>query len=195
MGSNSILSYWNVNVPESQWTAECPDFLLNLNPKDLAIISTPDADYQALTWDQVRAIAALKRLDLFQRVPSDLRRYKAFNHKLAQQYGSVTSFILSERLRWKAPIQAKGNPFESSEDFRILYNDWPYGIDERIVHLVVWTKFSLEDDPSTGALTEQSHRQISQFMSETFSQHVPSDQVFLYSPPSMLRLMVALDLD
>ena len=31
---------------------------------------------------------------------------------------------------------------------RILYNDWPYGLVDGIVHLVVWTKFDLEDDPA-----------------------------------------------
>ena len=29
---------------------------------------------------------------------------------------------------------------------KIIYNDWPYGIDKSIVHLCVWTKFPLDVD-------------------------------------------------
>ncbi len=32
------------------------------------------------------------------------------------------------------------------EDIKIIYNDWPYGIDKSIVHLCVWTKFPLDVD-------------------------------------------------
>lgn len=180
MGSNNIPPYWHVNVPESQRTASCPDFLLNLSPKDLAIISTPDTDYQVLMWEEVRSIIAKNRLDLFQRIPSDLRRYKAFTYKLSQQYGTVTNFILNQRLRWESPVQPRGRPFEHPDDIKVLYNDWPYGIDKKIVHLVVWTKFSLEEDPSTGDLTGEARCQIDKFVSESFLQHVDPDQVCIH---------------
>ncbi len=32
------------------------------------------------------------------------------------------------------------------DDIKIIYNDWPYGIDKSIVHLCVWTKFPLDVD-------------------------------------------------
>ena len=85
MGSISkSTAYWNVNVPESEWTEECPDFLANLNTKDLGIISTPDSEYHVETWPEVVQKCKDNRLDLFQRVPSDLRRYLAYNWKLKQ---------------------------------------------------------------------------------------------------------------
>ena len=56
----------------------------------------------------------------------------------------------------------------SEEDIKILYNDWPYGIDDKIVHLVVWTKFELEDDAETGYSTPESHQQIDAFVQRTF---------------------------
>lgn len=177
MGSNSALAYWNINVPEAQRTEACPDFLLNLSSKDLGIISTQDTDYHVLTWDEVRDISRQNCLDHFQRVPSELRRYRAFTFKLAREYGSVTNFILTQRLHWTAPIQPRGGPFEYPEDYKVLYNDWPYGIDKKIVHLVVWTKFSLDEDPSTGDLTVKARGQIERFMSETFFTHVRPDQV------------------
>lgn len=57
-----------------------------------------------------------------------------------------------------------------TEDVKILYNDWPYGIDPAIVHLVVWTKFELEDDPETGVSTPASRKQITEYVERVFGE-------------------------
>ena len=59
-----------------------------------------------------------------------------------------------------------------AEDIKILYNDWPYGIDADIVHLVVWTKFELDDDPDTGLSTAESQKQIHDYVQRTFASKV-----------------------
>lgn len=59
-------------------------------------------------------------------------------------------------------------PFGNSSDYKILLNDWPYGIDDRIKHLVVWVKFGFDEDPQTGDLTPKSRRQIEDFVQATF---------------------------
>lgn len=64
-----------------------------------------------------------------------------------------------------------------SDDIKILYNDWPYGVDEKIVHLVVWTKFDLEDDPATDDLTPRARKEIDDFANRTFCSRVPSEHV------------------
>jgi hypothetical protein len=177
MGSNDPPPFWHVNVPEPLRTAECPEFLANLNPKDVGIISTPDSQYHVLTWPEVQRTIADNRLDLFQRVPSELRRYLAYNWKLKQEYGSVMEFVLSKRLGWKEPIEAEGKPFEKAEDVKILWNDWPYGIDEKIVHLVVWTKFELLDDAATDDLTVEARKEIDDFVDETFGKRIGKENV------------------
>ena len=180
MGSTTPQSptpYWHINVPPSLRTAECPEFLQNLNAKDLGIISTPDSAYRLETWPEVRAIIASNRLELFQRLPSDLRRYLENNWRLRKEHGSVMNFVLTHRLRWEVPIRARGKPFEFGDDYKILFNDWPYGIDPRIVHLVVWTKFELEDDPETGDLTERARGEIEEFVVKTFCQSMLRDRV------------------
>lgn len=53
-------------------------------------------------------------------------------------------------------------------DLKILCNDWPYGIDPRIVHLVVWVKFDFAEDPSTGDLTPTARKQIDDYVTATF---------------------------
>ncbi|KAI9053408.1 hypothetical protein LZ554_002366 [Drepanopeziza brunnea f. sp. 'monogermtubi'] len=174
MGSAELLPlpYWQVNVPPSERTDECPAFLRDLKPKDILILSTPDTHYQRLTWPQVQSITASNALAAFQRVPSDLRRYLAYSHSLRQTRGSVMDFVVRERLGWALPVAAEGGggvaPFEREGDVKILWNDWPYGVDGRIVHLVVWTKFELEDDPETDDLTDEARCALEAFVQRTF---------------------------
>lgn len=65
----------------------------------------------------------------------------------------------------------------SAEDIKILYNDWPYGVEKGIIHLVVWTKFELEDDPETDDLTPQARREIDEYVRKTFCSRVPPEKV------------------
>jgi len=62
-------------------------------------------------------------------------------------------------------------------DIKILYNDWPYGIDSKIVHLVVWVKFSFEEDAQTGDLTEKAREEIEAYVDETFRKGSDSTEV------------------
>ena len=118
------------------------------------------------------------RIDLFRRTPSGLRRYLAFTWKLRRDYGSVLNFMLTQRLHWPEPVVPRGSrPFECEDDVRILWNDWPYGIDERIVHLVVWTKFELAEDEATGDLTDEARAEIDAVVDATFCSSVPKDRV------------------
>ncbi|TGJ85421.1 hypothetical protein E0Z10_g3357 [Xylaria hypoxylon] len=194
MGSFSPeLPYWHVNVPEDERTEECPDFLRALNAKDTGIISTPDAEHHLTTWPEVQKLILNNRLDLFQRVPSELRKYLQFTWKLKQDYGSVMNFILTERLHWDTPITSKGNPFECEEDIKILWNDWPYGLDKKIVHIVVWTKFELEDDPATDDLTEKARAELDAFVLKTFGSRVPSDHCIWFKNWRSLKSVQAVE--
>jgi hypothetical protein len=177
--TSECLPYWQINVPPHLRTPECPVFLASLNLKDKGIISTPDPEHHILSWPEVQSIIARNQIDLFQRTPSDLRRYLAYNWDLKQQYGSVMEFVLQKRLGWSLPIAAEGRPFEKGEDIKVLWNDWPYGIDARIVHLVVWTKFVLEDDPVTDDLTERARSEIDAYVDEVFGRRVGKENVSL----------------
>jgi hypothetical protein len=175
----STLPYWQTNIPPSQRSQTCPPFLTNLTEKDISILSTPDSEYRIVTWPSVRQIIAENRLDAFQRIPSDLRRYLEYNFKLKKEYGSVMNFVLSQRLGWSEPVTAQGKPFEKDEDVKILWNDWPYGIDVKIVHLVVWSKFELEDNEGTGDLTDEARAGIEGFVGRRFGERVGRENVSL----------------
>ncbi|KAK4449225.1 hypothetical protein QBC34DRAFT_93825 [Podospora aff. communis PSN243] len=187
------LPYWQVNIPPSERTAECPPFLLSLTPKDIGIVSTPDSSYTRDTWVKARQKVLTNRIDLFQRSPSELRQYLAFTWKLKQEYGSVLNFILSSRLHWGEPVVPRGKaPFEDEGDVKILWNDWPYGIDERIVHLVVWTKFELEEDEATGDLTEEARGMVDGYVKRVFGE-VKEDKVIWFKNWRYLKSVKAVE--
>ena len=76
-----------------------------------------------------------------------------------------------------------------TDDIKILYNDWPYGVEDGIIHLVVWTKFDLEDDPATDDLTPRARKEIDDYVKRTFCSRVPSEKVrisFLFSSLSVM---------
>lgn len=199
------LPYWQINVPPHERTAECPEFLRSLSDKDRNIISTPDSEFQVDNWSQVAKKARTQKLEEFKRVPSHLRRYLEWKWKLKQdsryQVRGVMDYVLKERLHWELSCDGEGKPFVASkgrpfecpkDDIKILCNDWPYGIDSEIVHLVVWTKFKLEEDPKTGRLTVESDAKMRSFAYEKFA-HYNVSQSFsilhlhqLAAPPLML---------
>ncbi|KAK2593063.1 hypothetical protein QQS21_009229 [Conoideocrella luteorostrata] len=193
MGSVDFIPYWQVNCPLHEMTIDCPPFLAGLNEKDQRIVGMPDASFRVLMWEEVSAIIRENRLELFQRIPSELRRYKAFTYKLAKQYGSIASFVLQERLRWQEPIKARGAPFQYAEDIKILWNDWPYGLDKRIVHLVVWTKFELKANTTNGDLTEKARAEIDDFVTRTFRSRLPAKNVMWFKNWAALKSIHAVE--
>lgn len=80
-----------------------------------------------------------------------------------------------------------------SEDIRILYNDWPYGIDKDIIHLVVWTKFELADDPVTGELTSHARAAIEQYVRTRFYSRVAAKQVVWFKNWKSLKSVHAVE--
>ncbi|KAF2002022.1 hypothetical protein P154DRAFT_521188 [Amniculicola lignicola CBS 123094] len=192
MSNEEPLPFWLVNVPRSQWPSECPDFLRNCSDKDKRIIGMADEEYKRLNWDEVKDIIRSDKIYVFHRIPSDLRRYRHFTYQLVKEYGGIMEFIVGARLKWE-DLKPRGKPFEFEEDIKILYNDWPYGLDPSIVHLVIWTKFELEDDPVTGRSTPQSFKEIDDFVKRTFTAVVGEGNVSWFKNWKSLKSVHAVE--
>lgn len=184
MGSNPdpdpqpLLPFWQVNVAPEHREGICPEYLQNLSAKDIGVIGTHDFDYIPQTWEEVVNIVRSGRLQDFRRWPTELRRYREFVWRMNRDKGSVMKYLLKERIHWAQPIAPRSHrPFECEDDFKILFNDWPYGVDRRIVHLVVWTKFELQDDAKT-------KMEIESFIESTFLPGVAEDKVSGSSSPA-----------
>ncbi|KAK3055602.1 hypothetical protein LTR09_003522 [Extremus antarcticus] len=205
-GNDSInVPFWNTNLPPELHTKDCPSYLeyAFTNEKDRQMLSTPDSEYRRQTWPEVQQIINDNRLDLFLRVPSDLRRYREYCARLTEEYGTVMAFVMRERLRWKN-VQPTAEPFQNpvliptQDDYTILHNDWPYGIDTRIVHLVIWTKFELPAEPITAAnpigdLRPEARRQINDFVDKTFVSVCGRENVIWFKNWSSLKSIHAIE--
>ncbi|KAE8154768.1 hypothetical protein BDV25DRAFT_81892 [Aspergillus avenaceus] len=192
------LPYWLVNVPRDQWPVECPRFLRHTSEKNKGVLATPDAQYKRQEWGLVKELVRTNRIDRFRRLPSDLRKYLEFKERIIHECGSVMRFVVKDRLRWgegkPEDLQPRGRPFEfDADDLKILYNDWPYGLEKDIVHLVVWTKFALEEDPATDDLTPHARRAIDHYVSHTFCARVPSEKVIWFRNWKSLKSVHAVE--
>jgi hypothetical protein len=76
---------------------------------------------------------------------------------------------------------------------KILYNDWPYGVDSKIVHLVIWTKFELIEDPSTDDLIPEARQEIDEYVQRTFSSKVNPENVIWFKNWTSLKSVHAVE--
>ncbi|KAF2418681.1 hypothetical protein EJ08DRAFT_643002 [Tothia fuscella] len=188
------ISWWNFNIPHEERTKECPDFLVGSSEKDMRLIGKWDADHESLTWDEVKELISTNRIDLFRRKPSDLRCYRNYVHNLKNEYGSVLYHIQHNLLQWP-DLTPQGAPFTFTcpGDVKVTYNDWPYGIDSHIVHLVVWTKFRFEEDSENGDLTPKARKQIEDYVDGNFRSRIDADHVIWFKNWKSLKSVHAVE--
>ncbi|KAJ5467830.1 Protein of unknown function DUF3605 [Penicillium sp. IBT 31633x] len=152
-----------------------------------------------------RVLRTIARNDLgaLKRKPSDLRRYLAWTQETKAKYGSIMNYICQQRLRWQLPqdtassadsavIQQSGplvgfknpRPFADPEDYKILRNDWPYGLTPGISHLVVWLRTPIAVQSEEGHLTDHSREMINGFVRKTFADRLAKDLETFSDPDS-----------
>ncbi|KAG7007749.1 hypothetical protein G7Y79_00008g023870 [Physcia stellaris] len=71
-----------------------------LTPTDRENLAQGDVNFKPLTWDEIKEIIARNDLSVLKRKPSDLTRYIAWTNSTKAAYGSITNFVLKERLHW-----------------------------------------------------------------------------------------------
>lgn len=92
--------------------------------------------------------------------------------KTKAEYGSMTNYLLQNRLpkAWGdipfTPVSK--TPFAESSDYRVLKNDWPYGLTPDVTHIVVWSRTLIPTDPNTGDVTPESRQLICDFVKKYF---------------------------
>ncbi|KAF3894129.1 N-acetylglucosamine-induced protein [Trichophyton interdigitale] len=169
-----------------------------LTEGDIKSLGQKDEEYIPHTWQEIkdniksltqRHAEAEGDMSVLNRAPSDLRNYILWVRETRNKNDSVIGFLLRERLLWKKVAQAEHNdtqastglafeyqdetPFAHPADYKILRNDWPYGLEHNIVHLVVWlkTRIPVEED-GQGGPTAESRKLIEDFVDRTFTQKI-----------------------
>lgn len=119
----------------------------------------------------------------------------AWTTDIKTAYGSITNYICQKRLHWTSAsspdiAQIKYNnptPFADASDFRVLRNDWPYGLTPDIRHIVVWSKTPIATKPENGDVTDESRALIEAFVDRTFVRRLQSDPAFAGLAKDVIR--------
>lgn len=111
-------------------------------------------------------------LSILKRTPSDLRRYLKWTAEVNAEYGSMTQYILAHRLpkSWGQPPFTPTSlvPFESPDDYKVILNDWPYGLNKGITHIVVWSRTFIPTESESGDMTAESRALVKDFVKRHF---------------------------
>ena len=141
----------------------------------------PSTPVQLHTWPSIRHAISINRPDLFKRSPLTRPIYKTWCRAVVSQYGSMTAYMLSERLHWTPTAYSADTgpvfniadpgrvPFTDTRDYSCMFNDWPYGsLEAGVVHLVVWSKIRIPVERESGLPTAEARGNIERFVEETF---------------------------
>lgn len=135
-----------------------------------------------LTYQKYKIIANIysgaNELETLKRKPSDLRRYIAWSQSTKAQYGTITNYLIAHRLPWGSPpfTYLSPIPFHDPSDYKILINDWPYGMTDDVTHIVAWSKTPIATDDEKGDVTDESRRIIEGFVRRTFVERLGGDE-------------------
>ncbi|KAG9247074.1 hypothetical protein BJ878DRAFT_415623 [Calycina marina] len=170
-------------------TQEITPLPFDLSDLDRKILSMTDKEYIPHDWENIKEIISTNKLQDFTRYPSQLRLYLSWTSSIKQQYGSIQNFLCQTKLNWTPrPIGESGStfayryptPLADTEDYKILINDWPYGFDPGVTHIVVWSKTPIATDEETGDVTSESRRLIEEFVRKTFAERLGRSQDVLW---------------
>jgi len=161
-----------------------------LTPTDWHQLSLSDRDFTPHSWTSLQHLIGSQQLEALKRWPSALKAYLAWTGHVKSKYGGVTPYLLAQRLFWEPVVLADDDndddanktgalvfdvhdstPFADSRDYAILRNDWAYGVERGIVHVVVWLKQRLPVDEQ-GALSEQGKGMVEAFVKREFRERV-----------------------
>ncbi|CAK7245553.1 MAG: hypothetical protein STHCBS139747_007137 [Sporothrix thermara] len=145
-----------------------------LTDTDRYVLSLTDEQYVHHDWADLKNIIDTNNLAVLKRKPSDLRRYMKWTADTKAEYGSITRYLIVHRLpkAWGSDppyVPVSAVPFADPSDYRVLTNDWPYGLAPDITHIVVWTRTPVPTDPATGDMTQDSRAGVAAFVQRYFA--------------------------
>ncbi|GAB0139252.1 hypothetical protein EsDP_00007464 [Epichloe bromicola] len=143
-----------------------------LTDVDKWVLSQTDDEFKKHDWDDLKQVIETNNLSVLKRCPSDLRRYMTWTAETKAQYGSMMQYLLANRLprSWGQPPFTPESPilFDKPSDYKVLLNDWPYGLERNITHIVVWTRTLIPTDNDKGDMTPESRALVADFVKRYF---------------------------
>lgn len=138
------------------------------------------------TWTQIQYIVKSNKLELFARNEEQFHKYYQFKNDLSLQGITLTDYVLKEELEWKQSdirSQVAATPDQeystsqpqdlilyNDDDVKIIYNKFPYYLEDSVVHLCVWSKLTIPNDVNSpvGDISPLTKRIIERYLQKTF---------------------------
>jgi hypothetical protein len=169
-----------------------------------------DGSAKLMSWDELVRLVSANDLAALTRTPAQLEEYFSWKSKILLSYPGIEAFILKERLHWSRVDHpdaiadtmcsrtadgtlvssqgfevASARLFENATDWKCLKNDFPYGFEDDVTHLVVWLKHALPQDKD-GILLPETQAQVESFIFDHLCIGLPRERiVFFFNPPSL----------
>jgi hypothetical protein len=174
-------------MPPSEWTQDCPNFLVNINAREKSILSQSMVGYQRLSWPAIQNAIQSNQMHQISRDPLCLRGYLKELDRARTSPGGMTTHVRSEVLKWPLPSpdsqdQANKEGFANTSNYKVLPNAYPYAFDESVKHYVVWCNFFFRAD-AQGVLTQESHHEVANWVRKHFGAYFGEDQVVFWRNP------------
>ncbi|KAK1992059.1 hypothetical protein LX36DRAFT_589189 [Colletotrichum falcatum] len=141
-----------------------------LSDEDIKVLRGQSENHEPHTWEETKAIITAGEMGQLRRSPQDLRNYIMWHAEIRRTHKSVLEYVRRERLRWPNITACDDIPFRHTDDWKIIWNDWPYDLADGIMHLIVWSKSKIAVDPATGLPTERMANLIESFLDGTFGE-------------------------
>lgn len=151
--------------------------------------------YTPLSWERCKEIVLIDDLTLFTRSPQQLGDYFAAKEHFLKIAGGTAEYIVQNRLKWSGQLQStSGKGFlQDKSDVKILPNDFPYGLEEGIAHIIVWSKVRCETDENQRP-TPKAKRAIEDFIWKSFEPfRIPESHVLWFKNTVALQSVPTLE--
>ncbi|KAI5960335.1 uncharacterized protein KGF55_004627 [Candida pseudojiufengensis] len=137
------------------------------------------------SWSEITYIINSNALELFARNEKQTEEYHKFKQFLKDSNISINDYILKHELHWKSSDirfqeyevakqydikHPQDLIFYNDSDIIILPNKFPYYFEKGIVHLCIWSKLIIPNDPNSevGDISEITKKIIDKYLKKTF---------------------------
>ncbi|KAK1962239.1 hypothetical protein LY78DRAFT_705935 [Colletotrichum sublineola] len=100
--------------------------------ENIRVLRGHSEKHEPHTWDEIKAIITAGEMGQLRRSPQDLRNYIMWHAEIRRTHSSMLGYVRRERLPWPNITACNDIPFGHTDDWKIIWNDWP----ERMTNLI-----------------------------------------------------------
>lgn len=159
-----------------------------------------------LSWEELKEIVSRYELAKLGRSAEQLQKYNDFRDQMKEAHIDLATRLFITTLKWlpqDADIHMSAEeavrlikpedtrPFCNPHDVCITLNDFPYSIEGKTLHFLVWVKFPMNPDPESeiGDIDDSMKQIIEKYVDLTFVQraHVNRENLIWWKNYTLIQ--------